>query len=356
MTTINSIRIQNFKSIRDLVLEDCRRVNVFIGYPNVGKSNILEAMSLLTFISNENRPIGLKGLVRYERKAQLFNLFNLEQPIKLELNGEFELEIAYRDESVLNFFPIKRKGEKAKYNKAVTGLRIGDKELFETSTNDVADFVGNVTELNELNVRPFEFPESKVFNKKFSGLVLRTPFGDNLFEVISNNVNLQDEFQELLNSYGLKLIVDLDTYELKVLPPQEVSRRLAMLPVSMLAETLIRLIFFKAAIATNKNAVLLFEEPESHMFPPYISKLTTDIIYDDNKNQYFIATHSPFVLETFIEDLDTKDLSIFLVGLNEGETVVKRLEDQDLADVSSYGVDLFFNLESYLNNGSVDNA
>lgn len=36
---LNWVEIKNFKSIKDLRL-DCKRVNVFIGKPNVGKSNI----------------------------------------------------------------------------------------------------------------------------------------------------------------------------------------------------------------------------------------------------------------------------------------------------------------------------
>ena len=43
---ITTLRIQNFKSIKDVEMKP-RRVNILIGEPNVGKSNILEAMSLL---------------------------------------------------------------------------------------------------------------------------------------------------------------------------------------------------------------------------------------------------------------------------------------------------------------------
>ena len=52
MSHIKNIEIKNFKSIRHAKIEDCKRVNVFIGYPNVGKSNILEALSLYSI--NEN--------------------------------------------------------------------------------------------------------------------------------------------------------------------------------------------------------------------------------------------------------------------------------------------------------------
>lgn len=40
---IGNLGIRNFKSIKDLDL-DCRRVNLFIGEPNTGKSNILEVL------------------------------------------------------------------------------------------------------------------------------------------------------------------------------------------------------------------------------------------------------------------------------------------------------------------------
>ena len=40
---IKKLEIENFKSIKHLSL-DCKRVNVFIGEPNAGKSNILEAL------------------------------------------------------------------------------------------------------------------------------------------------------------------------------------------------------------------------------------------------------------------------------------------------------------------------
>ena len=37
---IKYVEINNFKSIKHLNLDDCKRINLFIGYPNVGKSNI----------------------------------------------------------------------------------------------------------------------------------------------------------------------------------------------------------------------------------------------------------------------------------------------------------------------------
>ena len=52
---VEQLKIQNYKSIRNLDLP-CKKVNVFIGEPNSGKSNIIEALSLLSqdIVNNDN--------------------------------------------------------------------------------------------------------------------------------------------------------------------------------------------------------------------------------------------------------------------------------------------------------------
>jgi AAA15 family ATPase/GTPase len=46
MALINNIEFQNFKSIGNLKLENCNKINLLVGPPNVGKSNILEALAI----------------------------------------------------------------------------------------------------------------------------------------------------------------------------------------------------------------------------------------------------------------------------------------------------------------------
>ena len=61
---ITTLRIQNFKSIKDVEMKP-RRVNILIGEPNVGKSNILEAMSLLGGMFFDGDKF-MEGQIRYE--------------------------------------------------------------------------------------------------------------------------------------------------------------------------------------------------------------------------------------------------------------------------------------------------
>ena len=70
---IETLEITNFKSVKHLALP-CKRFNVFIGEPNTGKSNILEALGLLSFVGAWQYQPGIKldGFVRHERTYNLF--------------------------------------------------------------------------------------------------------------------------------------------------------------------------------------------------------------------------------------------------------------------------------------------
>ena len=97
------LSIRNFKSVRNLELA-CERINIFIGEPNTGKSNILEAIGLLSFLfygSFPPTPPFLKQFVRFESMTNLFYDENLEERIeiesdlgvlKIEFDGDFRIK------------------------------------------------------------------------------------------------------------------------------------------------------------------------------------------------------------------------------------------------------------------------
>ena len=84
---INTLLIQNFKSIRSAVLHP-RRVNLIIGQPNVGKSTVLEAMSLLGGLPFEQKKKFMRSFIRYEKLAHLFHDSILTNPIRIETDND----------------------------------------------------------------------------------------------------------------------------------------------------------------------------------------------------------------------------------------------------------------------------
>ena len=287
MNHIENIEINNFKSIRHAKIEDCRRVNVFIGYPNVGKSNILEAMSLMSYCNKTNNFL-LKSVCRYKDFIDIFYDGNRQQNAEVIFNG-YKCGLSFIDVNKLDFGFFK----KAELS---VGLDLKSDYLIrniwfhkEGGMHDVPIEIGRdfqkESELSDFNVKKYQFNNSH--NSEFHNpTVLGFPFGSNLAEVIRPNRKLRKECGELFSTYNLKLIF---SEEEKIMVQKQLDEFTAFqFPLSQVSDTLQRLIFHRAATATNENATLLFEEPEAHMFPPYISKFTSDVIDDENKNQFFI--------------------------------------------------------------------
>ncbi len=344
MQKLSNIAIKNFKSISDAKINDCRRVNIFIGYPNVGKSNILEAIGLLTFI-RQNRPVGFGNLVRFEKFTQIFNFSNIQIPATIDFNDTYSLKIKYENEINVELRLI----NKANVNGIILPISLGKDSISSGTFNDIDNFSGRFVDLKDLQINPYKISEAKVFNQKTSALELNIPYGKNMFEVIINNPKLQSEFRELLIPYDLNLIIDASDSNIKI-SPQIKDGIIHSIPISLMADTLARLVFFKTAIISNKDSVLLFEEPEAHMFPPYISKFAGDMVYDENNNQFFITTHSPFVLNDLLENAESEDLAIYIVSYKKetGETIINRMSDLDKQEAYQFGYDFFMNINQFI--------
>ncbi|MDZ4682306.1 MAG: hypothetical protein SH848_20950 [Saprospiraceae bacterium] len=80
MSHIRLLTIEHYKSIRHVALE-CERVNIFLGKPNAGKSNILEAISLLGAGLMPFAAHFMEGFLRYKSIIHLFYDFNFEKAI-----------------------------------------------------------------------------------------------------------------------------------------------------------------------------------------------------------------------------------------------------------------------------------
>lgn len=336
---LENIEIKNFKSIRHQKIEGCKRINLFIGAPNVGKSNILEALSFLSLLQDVNPTI--EQLCRIKEFSELFFDGNIQRNIEIEYLKSRVLEIKYinNNEVKVEIIDYSENNEKGYVYKTAV-LKRGERvkvlednfELFITTNRDYF-------------VKKFEYVKYIEKNNSNSGELI-SPYGENLYSIIERNGNLRKDVVGLFSGYRLKLFFDKgDRYNMKVMKTLS-DDTVFTIPFHQVADTLQRLIFYKAAIKTNSETILIFEEPESHMFPPYI-KLFTDDVIENSSNQYFLNTHSPFVMNEFLES-SIDDVAIFAVGYKNGETFIKKLEDAEVREIYDNGIDLFFNIESYI--------
>ena len=361
---LNWVEIKNFKSIKDLRL-DCKRVNVFIGKPNVGKSNILEGLGLLGAGYDTSK--FLKGSVRYKNMKDLFWDFNTSQSIEVvsdiqivaispglgfrAFNGEdltaefksFSIGAFELDEFLINIEEKRSVGLVAPSAKAER--RVDESGSSSGSAPDKQDKRKKYNEQLRV-VKKYDFANLTQFQIVFQDFLL-PPNGLNLYEVIRRHNDLWSEFAKLFTEQQLELVL-FDAAQ-EFLLQKKVGPYVTQFPFFSIADTFRRFMFYITAIESNKDSVIVFEEPEVHSFPPYTQDIAYRMIYSE-ENQFFVSTHSPYLLQTLVSNLKDDQLNIFVTYYENYETKVKALTAEEISFVQEYSTDVFFNLDRFVPN------
>jgi AAA15 family ATPase/GTPase len=341
MEMIKNLQINNYKSINKIDLE-CGRINVFIGEPNSGKSNILEALDLsyLSWLMNSNslaemggyEKVNIKDFFRANKVDRLFHLGDTTKPISIIPYGltvnSYSLRFNTKD----------------------------DKNIFEWSNSNgsVTEFDNDFIPLQNTQYyscphKPYRFKDN--VESHDSGNFIHTlmpPFGNNLYNVILRNESFQKIIKDFTEDYGFEFNIDTATNQIQI--QIRINEGLVYsIDYKAIADTFKRFLFHVAAVRYSNAAVTTLDEPDAHSFPKYVSFLADEIIEATNR-QFFIATHSPYLLNNLIENTPAGELAIFVCGYdkNKSETIIKKLSQEDLSELIDYGVDIFFNINRYL--------
>jgi len=335
---ITRLSITNFKSIRQLDL-DCKKVNVFIGEPNTGKSNILEALALLSYCGRPGE-IPLSDFVRFQTLLDLFSDRLADQTIEIRaLTSDAshpELSLDLKADRSRVQFQTSRKQTRGE----VHPFRVVTYE----GTVEEAVMVSTVM----ARIKFFRFKKLERYESNGSE-GLAPPSGTNLFSVVFRSEMLQETMAEFFEKYGLILAMEPNERVFKLQREKQGKPRIIInYPYVLQSDTLQRIIFYTIAMVSNKDSVLVFEEPESNAFP-YYTKYLGERIARDETNQFFIATHNPYLLSAIVEKSRTEDIQVFITYFKDYQTRVKPLTADQLAELME--ADPFFNLDQFLEDG-----
>jgi len=318
--------IKNFKSIVDLNL-DCKRINIFIGEPNTGKSNILEALGFLSWCAFRNSE--LDKYVRMQGTQNIFydELFDndVEMTIKMEQTN-FSVKIKFELD---NFIVIGKEGQS----------EIG---------NYVLDYSGNIANASSFFenlkfIKTYKFSRQADFPDK-DAVFLLPPNGTNMFTIVMGHKKFREIVARFFKEFNLNLVLKPQDKSIEI--QKQLNDVVISYPYALISDTLQRIIFHVLAIESNENSTLIFEEPESHAFPYYTKYLGEKIAFDES-NQYFIATHNPYFLLAILEKATKNSVNVFVTYLENYQTKVKPLTNDQISELIDF--DPFFNLNSFVN-------
>lgn len=362
---IKRLGIKNFKSLKDISLE-CKRVNIFIGEPNTGKSNILEALGLLSWCAygiEENNESGksveyrdtwsdttpatpfqfelfddfrkkkeisnLHEFIRYKNLENIFFDGNTAKPIRICINDESSLEVNASIND--NQFLIKTREKLTNKTKLISNTDLFGKAIKKGVRQKNLDFI-----------KFYRFINLVTFPSPISNSLL-PPNGRNLFSVVAKNKKLQQEMSDLFSVVPFEFI--LNTTEKQFEFHKKIGNIVKSYPYIIASDTLRHIAFFMIAIESNQKTTIILEEPEVHAFPYYVKWLAERIaVYSEN--QYFIATHNPYLLSAVIEKTRIDNLAINITYLEENQTKIIQLDESQISEITE--IDPFFNADYFL--------
>jgi AAA15 family ATPase/GTPase len=354
---IKYLQIKNFKSIKDLTL-DCRRINVFIGKPNVGKSNILEALDLfyLPSMFELNYPDPLSNKSNESFSIQDFFRVNVADNLFYRGDIRNTIELSFRwvgspKPNILSLDFIKT-DDKRGWNRKLIEENFFRLKIVDFVTDFTFDFIPLAeSDFHNTNtpIKPFKYKEDIQFHDVGNyRQYLMPPYGNNLAQVIDYIPSLKDFIiDEMSKLSDIDFVIDKTNNTLT--QQIRVGKGLVYaLPYKSLADTLKRFIFYMAAIKSGYSVITL-EEPEAHSFPPYVSRMADEII-ETKETQFFIATHSSVLLTNLIENTPKDELAVFVCDYDDKnhQTTATRLSEEQLSEALDYGVDMFFNINHFL--------
>ena len=317
------LTIKGLRGIRDLEIEDFRRVNLFVGANNCGKTTILESLFLLAGPTNPQLPLKINNFRNFYTTDEnswgvLFN--ELDTSSNIKLSGELDKP------------------------KEVRNLLIKPNMTTIDSTDG---YTGSMPAVSGLIL---EYSFANGINKKSGKFVAEVTVkdGDAEFKIPKDHkeelrgvfVNAKTLFQDLdtrFNNIQIKKQTDRIVKILRKIEPSLIDLSLGtdgivycdvgldrLVPINVMGDGMFRLLSIISAISDTRDGIVLIDEIENGFY--YSSQeLLWNAIFESAKEfnvQIFATTHSLECVKAFSS-------SYTQTGKNNDDVRLYRIERKD---------------------------
>lgn len=345
---IKSIKIKNYRGIKDLEIDNFKKYNFFIGDNGSKKTTILESLGiayLLDFFQILEYSIDRKIKLKKENVSSLFYNSDINNNIEfiLKTDNTPELETTISVDSNLSIFQDYSSNQVNKYlytvDKKIGEDRLENNNIYLDKNNQIPYLENTIKNI------PRNFEK---FFKKYNTLI---QISDNLknskgtIEQIDKIIKNRKK-EKLLKCLQIidKDIIDIYINDEEIFVEKETLR--TYIPISSIGDGMVlaldiisHLIFF------DNFEIILIDEIERGIYYKNYRKLS-EIIIDLCKNnqniQLFITTHSKEFLEAFNEALlesEKDNFSLFSLRNKKEKLDVVHYTSEELKDTLETGWD-----------------
>ena len=297
-THFSSVCIENYKRFNDINLSGLKRINVFAGINNVGKSTILEAIYLLCKQNDFN---GLQEVVRLRGKISDKRIspdWFLSQVSQTKISGVFDNKNA--TVSVKSYSEDTSDFDSSAYIKSLSIGSVYDEKIQKTT------------------IRFFEDKEKTIYSDGSKNLCkaiysspffLNEPYRYSEFYYKAVQSKALPRIISFIHEKVLKSISDIRlTDALRRFLVADDNFDIAM-DLSSYGEGVQRIFFISLMFASAENGVLLIDEFENAIhveLMPDFSRFIDELSKEFNV-QVFLTSHSKECIDSFVETLGDND-------------------------------------------------
>ncbi|MEM3290790.1 MAG: AAA family ATPase [Candidatus Micrarchaeaceae archaeon] len=322
------LSIKNFRGIKSLEIKDIQNINILVGKNGCGKTSVLEALFLLSGMSNPLLPQNVNLMrelmfVNNDDFKYIFNDFNFSNPVLLEGKldeSERQLTITPKYEESPKEYEQNIQ-EITKNNILISSTKLkpslsGIKLSFETDKKKyVIDYSINriyvpVTEYKETLLCSYIYPKihSASIRESIEKLTQQKKLGG-IIEILKE---IEPRISDIRIATGGLIYVDIGSDNL--------------VPLNLLGDGIFKILMIISIMTQTENGVLLIDEIENGLYYTSLSILWKAIIKsaEEFNVQIIATTHSYECIENlsriYSED-KTKKLGINLYRIRQHDNI-----------------------------------
>ena len=353
------VSISRYKSIEKAQMK-LGRVTVLLGPPAAGKSNVLEAIALATYLDryafyDEREP--LSKLVRTDDVSDLFTFYDLTKAVEISISTDewrrslriyFEkglrVELNDTEVPITGYTEFLHPLYRFLYLFSCGGFK------YAVDQHGVNKLLGALEGNVVTRLYGFDRFRDSIINSMIKGVEVEAPQG--LLREDGKNFGLVAKKQlEVIRDVSAEL-AELSRVEVKLLDDGRVvvfDNDIAM-KSSAISDSVFRIlynlvglssaIFFTKLHGLEGRTIVLLEEPEGQLFPQFFNLLVRYVAKFSEVGYVVITTHNPILVSLLRDRLD---VTLYYVYRGDGGlTEVAELDNDKLAEELVTSADILF--------------